>query len=102
MYEIIQDLCKNNGTNISALCELVTGSKGNLATWKKDYMRSDYLLKIAEHFGVTTDYLLGINKTADGMITIPKTSLVALIANMPLDKQKALEVLVRDVLGSQG
>jgi len=37
----------------------VTGSSGNLPTWKKGNIRSDYLTKISEIFNVSTDYLLG-------------------------------------------
>lgn len=59
MYEIIKQLCYENNITISKLCEMVTNSTGNLATWKKDYMRSDYLKKVADYFQVSTDYLLG-------------------------------------------
>ena len=59
MYEIIKQLCDENNITISKLCEMVTNSTGNLATWKKNYMRSDYLQKIADYFQVSTDYLLG-------------------------------------------
>lgn len=58
MYKRIQDLCKAHNTTITALCTEVTGSPGNLATWKKGYMRSDYLLTVAEKLNCTTDYLL--------------------------------------------
>ncbi|MDE6426173.1 MAG: helix-turn-helix domain-containing protein [Ruminococcus sp.] len=59
MYEIIKQLCDENNITISKLCEMVTNSTGNLATWKKNYMRSDYFQKIADYFQVSTDYLLG-------------------------------------------
>lgn len=59
MYEIINQLCKERKISITKLCEMVTNSSGNLATWKKGYMRSDYLQKIADYFGVSVDYLLG-------------------------------------------
>lgn len=59
MYKRLQDLCKIKGTNITHLCEQVTGSTGNLTTWKKGYMRSDYLSKAADILDCSTDYLLG-------------------------------------------
>lgn len=58
MYNLISELCKAQGTTITKLCEEVTGSSGNLATWKKGYMRSDYLLKVAQRLNVSVDYLL--------------------------------------------
>ena len=60
MYNLISELCKAKGTTITKLCEEVTGSSGNLATWKKGYMRSDYLLKVAQRLDVSVDYLLGL------------------------------------------
>lgn len=59
MYKRLQVLCKEKGTNITHLCENVTGSSGNLSTWKKGYMRSDYLAKAADILECSTDYLLG-------------------------------------------
>ena len=59
MYKRLQEICKSKGTNITALCKEVTGNSGNLATWKKGYMRSDYLDKAADILGLSTDYILG-------------------------------------------
>lgn len=59
MYNILEQLCNERGITITKLCVQVTGSSGNLSTWKKGYMRSDYLKKAAEILNVSTDYLLG-------------------------------------------
>lgn len=64
MYELLDKLCKQKNTTVSALCALVTKSTGNLATWKKGYMRSDYLSKCADFLGVSVDYLLGRSSPA--------------------------------------
>lgn len=72
MYEIIQNLCKTNGITITALCEKITGSKGNLSTWKKNNIRNDYLLKISEYFNVSTDYLLGNGQKEKSLSTKDK------------------------------
>lgn len=68
MYDRLKRLCDERGTTVTKLCEIVTGSSGNLATWKKGYMRSDYLLKVAQYFNVSVDYLLGYtpNEQSDG------------------------------------
>lgn len=58
MYELLKELCRERGTTISKLCTVVTGNSANLATWKKGYMRSDYLSKCADVLGVSADYLL--------------------------------------------
>lgn len=59
MYELIKQLCKEKGLSITKLSEMVTESSGNLSTWKKGYMRSDYLSKVADILEVSVDYLLG-------------------------------------------
>lgn len=60
MIDRIKDLCDERSINITNLCFLITGSTGNLSTWKKGNIRNDYLIKIANYFNVSTDYLLGI------------------------------------------
>lgn len=59
MYDRLKNICAEKGMTVTKLCEIVTGSTGNLATWKKDYMRSDYLSAAADVLGCSTDYLLG-------------------------------------------
>lgn len=59
MYERLKELCSARGLNITQLCIDVTHSGGNLSTWKKGYMRSDYLSLVADKLQCSTDYLLG-------------------------------------------
>lgn len=73
MYEIINELCKKNNISITKLCEIITNSSGNLATWKKGYMRSDYLQKVAEYFNVSADYLLGLTDNPNSCSSVRNT-----------------------------
>ena len=59
VYELIAKLCKEKGTSPTALCTEITGSKGNLRTWQKGSINLVSLIKIADYFDVSTDYLLG-------------------------------------------
>ena len=63
MYERLKELCSARGLNITQLCIDVTHSGGNLSTWKKGYMRSDYLSLVADKLQCSTDYLLGRTDT---------------------------------------
>ena len=59
MYELIEKLCKGNGTSPTKLCTEITGSRGNLPTWQKGNINPASLVKIADYFNVSVDYLLG-------------------------------------------
>lgn len=66
MYQKLKVLCKERGTTVTQLCIQATGNSGNLATWKKGYMRSDYLLKVSDILNVSVDYLLGRTDNPNG------------------------------------
>lgn len=102
MYNLIESLCKARGTTITRLCIDVTGNSGNLRTWKKGYMRSDYLKRVADILEVSTDYLLGrtnnpntaslIDVNPELLIFIQDhQELIELIKNIPEDKVSKAE-----------
>lgn len=59
MYETLLNLCKERGITITNLCIEITGSPGNLSTWKRGNIKADVICKIADYFHISTDYLLG-------------------------------------------
>lgn len=59
IFERINQLCIENHTTPTALCKEITGSSGNLPTWKKDSFKVEAILSIAQKFDVSCDYLLG-------------------------------------------
>ena len=59
-FEQLQKLYKQNNTTITALLKSMGISTANGTYWKQGSVpSSDTVAKIAEHFGVSTDYLLG-------------------------------------------
>ncbi len=59
-----RDLCQRNDTTVNAVGRELGISSGALTAWKKGTApHVSSVLKIAEHFGVTTDYLLGVDGT---------------------------------------
>lgn len=94
----LQDICKANGTTPTALCKIITGSSGNLATWKKGNIRADYLQKIADYFNVSVDYLLTGQKetpTAEG--DERKTELMKLFSMLDDAGQDALIAIAQQM-----
>lgn len=61
-YDRLVTLCRLHGTNITevAVTHLNVASSAP-SSWKKGASpRSDVVIRAAEHFGVSTDYLLGL------------------------------------------
>ena len=65
-YDVFEKLCKDNGTSPSAVCVKLGMSKTTSSFWKRtgNVPKREALEKIADHFGVTVDFLLGRKNTA--------------------------------------
>ncbi len=62
LVERIKMLCKESGITLAELERLVGIGNGIIARWKKSSPKADSLKKVADHFGVSTDYLLGLTE----------------------------------------
>ena len=62
LVETIRSMCKERHTSLTKLEEKYTWANGTIGKWAKGmkYPPHDKLQKIAAEFGVSTDYLLGI------------------------------------------
>ena len=63
MFDIVKSLCDKRGISINDLEEALGYSKNTLYRLKKQNAGSDKLKAIADYFDVSTDYLLGREKT---------------------------------------
>ena len=59
IYEKVQHLAKNQGLSVRELGNKLNIGPTTLYKWKKQTPKSDILIKVADYFGVSTDYLLG-------------------------------------------
>lgn len=69
LYENIRSLCKERGTNVSAMCLAVGVSKSimsDLKNGRKKTLSSSTLEKFANFLGVSVDTLLGKGVTQEG------------------------------------
>lgn len=63
-WKIFYSLCQNRGISPNALAKELSISSGAVTAWKNGRVpHHTTLLKIAEYFGVTVDYLLGNSDT---------------------------------------
>lgn len=67
-YDIYKELCAKNDLTPSGAAAKIGFNRASVTVWKNTGKapKQDLLLKIADYFGVTTDYLLtGEEKAAD-------------------------------------
>lgn len=66
-------LCRKHGTSPNAVGRELGASSGSITAWKQGTLpRAGMMRKIADYFGVTTDYLLGAEDTV-----IPQPSTIS-------------------------
>lgn len=59
LLERVKTLCNDNSITLAKLEKTLTFGNGTLSRWDDSSPSGDKLLKVADYFGVTTDYLLG-------------------------------------------
>ena len=105
LYNRIENLCKENNESITTMCKESGASRASLSDLKvgrKQSLSAETLSKIAAHFGVSVDYLLGKeNKkapTADGERIYMNDVDIAFYGNykeLSDDDQKTIRDMVR-------
>lgn len=64
LVERIQDLCSSKNTTLIGLEREIGLGRGTIRNWDKNSPSADKVQKVAEYFGVSTDYLLyGFDKS---------------------------------------
>jgi transcriptional regulator with XRE-family HTH domain len=59
LFQIVKTLCREKGITQKELAKIIDVSPNTIKNWENNLPNGDTLLKIADYFGVTTDYLLG-------------------------------------------
>lgn len=59
-FEILENLCVQNNTNVTSVLKSLGLSTSKGTAWRNGSIPSgDILIKLAQYFGVSVDYLLG-------------------------------------------
>lgn len=58
-FDRLKELCDTQGISINKLEEKIGLGKNTLYSWKKNTPKGSNLIKVADYFNVSTDYLLG-------------------------------------------
>lgn len=59
LFQIVKTLCREKGITQKELAKIIDVSPNTIKNWENNLPNSETLLKIADYFCVTTDYLLG-------------------------------------------
>lgn len=63
-FDRLKFLCDKQGISVNELEEKIGIGKNSLYSWKKNIPKGSNLLKVADYFDVSTDYLLGREERA--------------------------------------
>lgn len=100
-WEIFQRLCKQHNTSANAVCKELGFSNATPTHWKKGAVpKSDKLSKLADYFGVSSDYLMGKSNAASEMI--PEDGLFAQLKTLTDDELKDLNTYVEFLVYKRG
>lgn len=94
-YEILKQLCTDNGTTPTALAKKLKLSTSKVTLWKNGTEPSaKYLIAIADYFNVSVDFLLGRkSKNASAILTAHEMQLILAYRTHP-EMQKAVDTLL--------
>ena len=95
----LKELRQERGLNQQELALKIETTQRNISNWENGNTEPDIqmILKMSKFFEVSADYLLGNSETLEIKkdIAFLENSLFTLIKNLPLDKKKALLVLLQ-------
>lgn len=94
IFERIENLCKKNNTTITALCIEITGSSGNLSTWKKDHIRPIWLISICKKFNVSADFILDLEGSPTSQPNANDQNLLCLFRQLSTKDRAEIEELI--------
>ena len=59
-FEVLENLCTQNNTNVTSVLKAIGLSTSKGTAWRNGSIPTgDILIKLAQYFGVSIDYLLG-------------------------------------------
>ena len=91
-YAQIRKLCEERGEKLTPVVKKLGLSAGGLSRWQNGAIPTgEVLLKFAEYFGVSTDYLLGLSEQRENNVEVIKTEESMMETLSPKTKEKIKE-----------
>lgn len=97
MVDLIRDLCRKNGTTITALEEELQLGKATVRRWDENSPSIAKVARVAERFGVSLDYLMGGDAQQPDEVELSSDTLeiARIIESLPPDHRRLLLAQVR-------
>ena len=89
MLERILNLIENSGLSDAALCQQLSIGNGIIGKWRSGKQKPslDVVIKIADYFHVSMDYLVYGNEPSSASLSIEDEKWLNLIHQLPPEKQ---------------
>jgi len=92
-YDKFIQLCEESSQKPTPVINKLGLSQGNLQKWKNGaVVNADIIRKVAQYFGVTSDYLLGIEKPAVHSVEQPAVTEQEVLIKQLTDKLQGMDV----------
>lgn len=105
--ELLAELRQDRGMTQKQLGEFLCVSSGTISNYEKGVHLPDAekLVKLADYFHVTTDYLLGRSSSSVSLETMKQyvtgdktvADIIAIFAQLPQNRQQALALIISDM-----
>lgn len=94
--DVLDSLCKANGTNITAVCRELGISTSKPTAWRNGSTpNSRFVVMFAKYFNVPTDFLLEMDERE---ASVEKIKMLSLVMSLSDDKVKALRQIAEQAL----
>lgn len=100
IFDRVKSLANSQGVSISRLEEDLGFGKNSLYSWKTKTPNGDRLAKVADYFGVTTDYLLGRDDPEQQPVDVADKKSLLTYQGIPLSDEDR-ELIIRLMRGSR-
>ena len=93
-YQILDNLCKKNGTTVTAVLKELNISTSKGTAWKNGSIpNADIVLKLAQHFHVSMEFMMGaVDVDRAGETPIPPAVLAVLLKLSELSEEQLRDV----------
>jgi len=93
-FERFDLLAKQNNSNVNTVAKKLGVSSGSVTSWKNGTVPNSAIVsKLAQHFNVTTDYLLGLSEDPTPQILeVPKALKQVMVAFEGVDELSQAQV----------